>query len=630
MAALLELGSGFNAEFTGRENVYLNGSILGFTHAEMDNLFDDIAAFADIGQFMDQAVKVYSSGMFVRLAFAVQACVKPDVLIVDEALAVGDIFFQRKCHTRMEELLAHDTAIIIVSHDMSAIERYSNQTMLIDKGRCLFFGQPNEAVRRYYHQMESAPKANCVLAENDPKLESVEFNGSIPDWPSQDAFLGLVQAATVGEENVARCTGVALCNQQGQPCSVFQIGEVAYFYYEFELLQDIGVPIGGIAITTKTNITLHAKNSLQHLIETPPLVKKGARLRFRQTVELAISPGEYLFAVTLATMNSDDYAHKTDMSHAQLHSKYQTILRVINAGAFGIRERSQGLTLPFYGLVNLNGEHLLSIIKTSYDRDSTKSKTKFELPHNAFYLFSYPRSGNTWLLNSLVTLLGAIRSEARSQFEHYPYLYGQPDPNTFFLVAEHELDMSRPLIVKSHGTCDEYKRLYPKKKCIYIFRDGRDALLSYYFYQKAFSRNEDIAFRRLGIENILTVETSKKVEFDPEEFVEFLRIHIPEWVNHVREWLETENIFKLRYEDLHQDFAGKLTQVANHLGIQPVVSATEVQRKYIEGFKQFLSGDNRQFFRKGIIGDWKNYFTGQHDQLFKELAGDFLIDLNYL
>jgi lipopolysaccharide transport system ATP-binding protein len=101
VAALLELGSGFNLEFTGRENVYLNGAILGFSRGEMEQRFDEIAAFADIGDFMDQPVKLYSSGMFVRLAFAVQACVEPDVLIVDEALAVGDVVFHQKCYARL-------------------------------------------------------------------------------------------------------------------------------------------------------------------------------------------------------------------------------------------------------------------------------------------------------------------------------------------------------------------------------------------------------------------------------------------------------------------------------------------------------------------------------------------------
>jgi lipopolysaccharide transport system ATP-binding protein len=149
-AALLELGSGFNPEFTGRENVYLNGAILGFSRQDMDQRFDQIAAFADIGDFLDQPVKVYSSGMYVRLAFAVQTCIEPDILIIDEVLSVGDIFFQQKCFARLDELLAQDTAVIIVSHDMALIEKYSTRTLLLDHGQAHFLGHPNEAVQRFY------------------------------------------------------------------------------------------------------------------------------------------------------------------------------------------------------------------------------------------------------------------------------------------------------------------------------------------------------------------------------------------------------------------------------------------------------------------------------------------------
>ena len=116
IAALLELGSGFNFEFTGRENVYMNGSVLGLSKEEIDACFDDIAAFADIGDFIEQPVKTYSSGMMVRLAFAVQATIEPDILIVDEALAVGDEKFQRKCFARLEALKARGTSILFVSH----------------------------------------------------------------------------------------------------------------------------------------------------------------------------------------------------------------------------------------------------------------------------------------------------------------------------------------------------------------------------------------------------------------------------------------------------------------------------------------------------------------------------------
>lgn len=148
LSALLELGAGFNAEFTGRENVYMAGAIMGLSRAKVDELFPSIAAFADIGQFIDQPVKTYSSGMFVRLAFAVAAQVRPDVLIVDEALAVGDIFFQQKCMQFIKEELASTTKLI-VTHDMGAIASLCDRVLVMHKGRLEFDGPPLKAIECY-------------------------------------------------------------------------------------------------------------------------------------------------------------------------------------------------------------------------------------------------------------------------------------------------------------------------------------------------------------------------------------------------------------------------------------------------------------------------------------------------
>ena len=148
LSALLELGAGFNAEFTGRENVYMAGAIMGISRAKVDELFPSIEAFADIGQFIDQPVKTYSSGMFVRLAFAVAAQVRPDVLIVDEALAVGDIFFQQKCMQFIKEELASTTKLI-VTHDMGAIASLCDRVLVMHKGRLEFDGPPLKAIECY-------------------------------------------------------------------------------------------------------------------------------------------------------------------------------------------------------------------------------------------------------------------------------------------------------------------------------------------------------------------------------------------------------------------------------------------------------------------------------------------------
>jgi len=148
ISTLLELGAGFNPEFTGRENVYLNASILGFSKGEIDNKFDEIEAFADIGEFIDQPVKIYSSGMAVRLAFAVQANIEPNILIIDEVIAVGDIFFQQKCAKHMKEVMSNCT-IVLVTHDMRAVTNLCERVIVLDDGRIMFEGSPLEGVSTF-------------------------------------------------------------------------------------------------------------------------------------------------------------------------------------------------------------------------------------------------------------------------------------------------------------------------------------------------------------------------------------------------------------------------------------------------------------------------------------------------
>ncbi|MDR3631859.1 MAG: ABC transporter ATP-binding protein, partial [Desulfocapsaceae bacterium] len=150
IAALLELGSGFNPEFSGRNNVFLNGQILGLTQKEIEARYEQIAEFADIGEFIDQPVKTYSSGMFVRLAFAVQAHIDASIVIIDEALAVGDVFFRQKCYARLEQLRSSGAAIFLVSHSMTEIEQFCDRAILLENGRQVFIGSSAEATKHYY------------------------------------------------------------------------------------------------------------------------------------------------------------------------------------------------------------------------------------------------------------------------------------------------------------------------------------------------------------------------------------------------------------------------------------------------------------------------------------------------
>lgn len=186
IAALLELGSGFNPEFTGRENVFMNGAILGLSRSEMAARFDEISAFADIGEFIEQPVKIYSSGMVVRLAFAVAACVSPDILIVDEALAVGDISFQARCLDKIKQLTQAGTTTLFVTHDTGTFQNLCDYGYLLDQG-CLFsHGRPAHVAMQYYELMRESEHtrqrlsastqqhSKQVLAEQNKQAERIQ------------------------------------------------------------------------------------------------------------------------------------------------------------------------------------------------------------------------------------------------------------------------------------------------------------------------------------------------------------------------------------------------------------------------------------------------------------------------
>jgi teichoic acid transport system ATP-binding protein len=198
VAALLELGSGFNPEFTGRENVYLNGSILGLSQAEIDEIYDDIAAFADIGQFIDQPVKLYSSGMYVRLAFAVAINVDPDILIIDEALAVGDIAFQAKCYKKFNEFKDSGKTILFVTHALDSILRYCDKGIVLHEGLKVGEGLPKAMVDVYkrvlvncygFYDEEIETRANSKAEKNGQSnwKEHFDLNPNLLEYGGKEA-----------------------------------------------------------------------------------------------------------------------------------------------------------------------------------------------------------------------------------------------------------------------------------------------------------------------------------------------------------------------------------------------------------------------------------------------------------
>ena len=356
IAALLELGSGFNPEFTGRENVYLNGAILGISRKEMEERFDSIADFAEIGGFIDQPVKIYSSGMLIRLAFAVQAGIDPDVLIVDEALAVGDVFFRQKCYRRLEELRSRGVSIMFVTHAMADVEQYCQRAILLDKGKAIFIGDAKEAVKKYYLLEQVGRTAEVSLTSEFKTVDEFRDHESIFRWPTINAFVDITTLPQISN-GWACCTAVAITDAEDLPRRIFQYGETASFFCEFELFHDIEIPIGGISLTNDHGIEVHGKNTLQYVASSPIFVSQGRLARFRFDIVLMIAEGEYTFEVGIATIGVHDFQHRTTLTPADLYARTLRLCHIANAGAFVVTHQVVGTPTRqmHHGIADLPG-----------------------------------------------------------------------------------------------------------------------------------------------------------------------------------------------------------------------------------------------------------------------------------
>ncbi|MCQ4166981.1 ABC transporter ATP-binding protein [Tahibacter harae] len=301
IAALLELGAGFNPEFSGRENVFLNATVLGLERREIEQRFDDIAAFADIGEFMDQPVKSYSSGMFVRLAFAVAINVTPDILVVDEALAVGDEAFQRKCHARIERLRNDGATILFVSHAAGMVIELCNRAVLLDRGELLAQGTPRHVVSRY-HKLLYAPAAKLeevrARIRGDVAVsQSLESGGQrVDDDEADDGSYfdpGLVSQSTLAYPSLgARIEDPHIQARGGQRVNVLRSGsEYTYTYRVHFERAAVGVRCGMLFRTT-TGLDLAGGVSAQ-AGEGLEVVDSGSSIAVRFSFRCLLAPGTY-------------------------------------------------------------------------------------------------------------------------------------------------------------------------------------------------------------------------------------------------------------------------------------------------------------------------------------------------
>lgn len=304
ISALLELGSGFNPEFTGRENIYLNGAILGLGKGEMDNRLENILKFADIGDFIDQPVKTYSSGMYVRLAFAVSINVDPDVLIVDEALAVGDGRFQLKCYEKIKALKKEGKTILVVSHDLQTIRQICDRVMLIDKGEFIEFGNPNDVVNHYTKVLFSNTTSEFVE-------ESVDESEIQIKESDNDAFQGAntIEEKTSSEYRYGSFKGIIeqcfLLNTKGQPVNSFTTGEEIEVVLNIKALKDIVQPIYAITIKSVKGLEVYGTNTYFQNMPFEGL-KEGetATIHFKQSMKLM--PGDYFVSLGFVELADGD------------------------------------------------------------------------------------------------------------------------------------------------------------------------------------------------------------------------------------------------------------------------------------------------------------------------------------
>ena len=341
ISALLELGAGFNYEYNGIENVYLNGTMIGFSEKEIDEKLQDILDFADIGDYVYQPVKTYSSGMFVRLAFAVAINIDPEILIVDEALSVGDVFFQAKCYHKFEEFKKQGKTILFVSHDLSAISKYCDRAVLLNQGVKLGEGSPRDMIDIYkqvlvgqYELPTGDKKANLAADEDIRKLAAKKADGGASRTSSPDEEAAQGQPAQTGQAE-EKNAGQPAEEGEGRPVPGLNIQALEYGTKEAEIVEYYMTDGAGLrtsAILKGEPFTLHMKVKIHKDIAAP------------------------IFALSIKNIKGVEITGTNTMVE-------RSFLESVKAG--------EVLAITFTQKVRLQGgEYLLSLGVTGYEKDA--------------------------------------------------------------------------------------------------------------------------------------------------------------------------------------------------------------------------------------------------------------------
>jgi lipopolysaccharide transport system ATP-binding protein len=266
VSALLELGAGFNPEFSGRDNVYLNGSILGLTTRQIDQRYRDIENFAEIGDFINRPVKTYSSGMVVRLAFAVAINVDPEILLVDEALAVGDIYFRQRCMRKVHELRSRGITILFVSHAVSDVKAIGDTVLWLDHGRVVELGEPDRVVSKYLAAMSQKDSAYRLLKSgSEGKVHRggpVRAPEIVETIPNIDHRYG---------DGRAEIIGIAVLDEQGRPLHMLEPGIRIVLRISVRAKEDLPMPMVGFMLRNQLGMDFSGSNTAREGYELPPM-----------------------------------------------------------------------------------------------------------------------------------------------------------------------------------------------------------------------------------------------------------------------------------------------------------------------------------------------------------------------
>ena len=310
VSSLIELGAGFHPDMSGRENIYINASIFGLTRNEIDRRIEDIIAFSELEEFIDNPVRTYSSGMYMRLAFSVAINVDADILLIDEILAVGDANFQAKCFNRLREIKASGVTIVIVTHDSGVVERFCDQAIWINKGKVVAYGKSFDVVDKYLRymneeklvQLEKDEKRRREkeeaekLAEEQKKIE--EENKSEEQKLYEQSMDINVKHFGTGSSVIKKAE---LLNSRREETRLLKAGEDYYIYFDYEIKKPGIELVFGMGIYTLENVWIFGTNTLLGKVKIPIEVN-GGRIVYHGK-DLNLLTGEYILQVSITDLN---------------------------------------------------------------------------------------------------------------------------------------------------------------------------------------------------------------------------------------------------------------------------------------------------------------------------------------